>query len=103
MKDVNVGFIGLGNVGSRIAENILRGGFKLFINDLNRNLSKNLIEKGAKWSSNLESLASQSTIIITCLPSPVAVNNVLVEKWQWKKRKINFNDKIEIVSPFFGG
>ncbi len=33
----------------------------------------------------------------------VAVNNVLVEKWQWKKRKINFNDKIEIVAPFFGG
>ncbi|MDC0056941.1 NAD(P)-dependent oxidoreductase [Alphaproteobacteria bacterium] len=77
MKDTNVGFIGLGNVGSRIAENVLRGGFKLFINDLNRNLSKNLIEKGAKWSSNLESLASQSTIIITCLPSPSAVDTVM--------------------------
>ncbi len=33
----------------------------------------------------------------------VAVNDVLVEKWKWKKRKINQDDKIEIVTPFFGG
>ena len=78
MKDVNIGFIGLGNVGSRIARNILKGGFKLFVNDLDQNLSKNLIDEGAKWCSDLKNLASQSTIIITCLPSPVAVNNVLV-------------------------
>ena len=41
MKDVNVGFIGLGNVGSKIARNILKGGFKLFVNDLDHNLSRN--------------------------------------------------------------
>ena len=77
MKDVNVGFIGLGNVGSRIARNILKGGFKLFVNDLDQNLSKNLIQEGAQWCSDLKNLASQSTIIITCLPSPIEVNNVL--------------------------
>ena len=33
----------------------------------------------------------------------VAVNNVLVEKYKWKKKKIFLNDKIEIVTPFFGG
>ena len=77
MKDVNVGFIGLGNVGSRIARNILKGGFKLFVNDLDQGLSKNLIKEGAQWCSDLNNLASQSTIIITCLPSPIAVNNVL--------------------------
>ena len=33
----------------------------------------------------------------------VAVNNVLVERYKWKKRKISLNDKIEIVTPFFGG
>ena len=77
MKDANVGFIGLGNVGSRIARNILKGGFKLFVNDLDKNLSKNLIQEGAKWCADLKNLASQSTIIITCLPSPIEVNNVL--------------------------
>jgi 3-hydroxyisobutyrate dehydrogenase len=79
MKDVNVGFIGLGNVGSRIARNILKGGFKLFVNDLDQNLSNNLIDEGAKWCSDLKKLASQSTIIITCLPSPFEVNNVLTK------------------------
>ena len=79
MKDVNVGFIGLGNVGSKIARNILKGGFKLFVNDLDRNLSRNWLEVGAQWCFDLKNLASQSTIIITCLPSPVAVNNVLVK------------------------
>ena len=79
MKDVNVGFIGLGNVGSKIARNILKGGFKLFVNDLDRNLSRNWLELGAQWCFDLKNLAYQSTIIITCLPSPVAVNNVLVK------------------------
>ena len=79
MKDVNVGFIGLGNVGSKIARNILKGGFKLFVNDLDRNLSRNWLEVGAQWCFDLKNLASQSTIIITCLPSPVEVNNVLVK------------------------
>ena len=33
----------------------------------------------------------------------VAVNNQLIERCKWKKKKINFQDKIEIVAPFFGG
>ena len=32
----------------------------------------------------------------------VAVNNQMIERYKWKK-KINFQDKIEIVAPFFGG
>ena len=33
----------------------------------------------------------------------VAVNNQMIERYKWKKKKINFQDKIEIVAPFFGG
>ncbi|MEE2695081.1 MAG: sulfur carrier protein ThiS [Pseudomonadota bacterium] len=33
----------------------------------------------------------------------VAVNNILVERSKWKRKKISFDDKIEIVSPFYGG
>ena len=33
----------------------------------------------------------------------VAVNNQMIESYKWKKKKINFQDKIEIVAPFFGG
>ena len=37
MNKINVGFIGLGNVGSKIANNILNGDFKLWVNDLDKN------------------------------------------------------------------
>ena len=33
----------------------------------------------------------------------VAVNNRLIEKSEWKKKKISNGDIIEIVQPFFGG
>ena len=33
----------------------------------------------------------------------VAINNRLVVKSEWKKRKIINGDIIEIVQPFFGG
>ena len=37
MIDHNIGFIGLGNVGSKLANNILQAGFNLFIYDINKN------------------------------------------------------------------
>ena len=77
MNKINVGFIGLGNIGSKIANNILKGNFKLLVNDLDKNKSINLIKNGAQWCSSLEELALNSTIIVTCLPSPKVVNKVL--------------------------
>ena len=77
MNDKKIGLIGLGNVGSKIANNILDGGFKLFIYDLDKKKSLSLVKKGAHWCTSLSKLASQSTLIITSLPSPKAVNEVI--------------------------
>ena len=77
MNKANIGFIGLGNVGSKIASNILKGDFQLFVNDIDKNKSNKLIQEGAQWCSTLEELALKSTIIVTCLPSPKIVNEVL--------------------------
>ena len=33
----------------------------------------------------------------------VAVNNQIIQRCKWKRKKIYFRDKIEIVAPFFGG
>ena len=87
MNTVSVGFIGLGNVGSKIASNIIKGNFQLFVNDLDKNKSKNLIEEGAKWCTTLEDLASKSTIIITCLPSPKVVNELLTNLLPFLNKK----------------
>ena len=77
MKDKYIGLIGLGNVGSKIANNILKGDFILFIYDLDKKKSKSLVKKGATWCSSLNDLVLQSTIIITSLPSPQSVNKVI--------------------------
>ena len=77
MKDKKIGLIGLGNVGSKIAKNILKGKFKLFVYDLDKQKSSFLIKNGAHWCSSLKELSDQTTIIITSLPSPQSVNKVI--------------------------
>ena len=77
MIDKTIGFIGLGNVGSKIANNILIEGYKLYIFDLNQTLSKKLVNKGAIWAESISKLISESSVIITCLPSPKAINEVM--------------------------
>ena len=42
MNDSLIGFIGLGNVGSKIANNILINGYKLYVHDLDAKKSQNL-------------------------------------------------------------
>ena len=56
MKDNNIAFIGLGNVGSKLAKSILLGRYNLFIHDLKKNVGNKLLKKGAIWSNNLKDL-----------------------------------------------
>jgi 3-hydroxyisobutyrate dehydrogenase len=79
LVDTNVGFIGLGNVGSKIANNILKDGFNLYIYDLNEELSVDLVNDGATWCHSISDLIEKTSIFITCLPSPESVNNVLTQ------------------------
>ena len=51
MIDKDIGFIGLGNVGSKLARNILQAGYNLFIHDINENTSNELVNKGAIWKT----------------------------------------------------
>jgi len=89
INDNNIGFIGLGNVGSKIANNIIISKKNLFIFDLKKIKAKFLIKKGAYWCYSLEELTKKSSIIITCLPSPLAVSNVI----EGKNGIINFINK----------
>ena len=40
MSDINVGFVGLGNVGSKVANNIISNGYKLYVHDLDEKNQK---------------------------------------------------------------
>ena len=67
---MNIGFIGLGNVGGKLAGSLLRNKFNLTVRDLDKNLTKQFENLGAKISNSAKELAEEVDLIITCLPSP---------------------------------
>ena len=74
---MKVGFIGLGNVGGKLAGSLLRNKFDLTVRDLNENLTKPFVEQGAKFASTAKELAEKVDLIITCLPSPEICSEVM--------------------------
>jgi 3-hydroxyisobutyrate dehydrogenase len=67
---MKVGFIGLGNVGGKLAGSLLRNNFDLTVRDLDKNLTKSFEDLGAKVANSAKELTEQVDLIITCLPSP---------------------------------
>ena len=79
MNDTTVGFVGLGNVGSKIANNIINNGYKLYVHDLDEIKSQSLVSKGAIFCKSIEELVPKVSVLITCLPSPKSVKEVLLK------------------------
>ena len=73
---MNVGFIGTGKMGNPVALNILNSGHKLFVHDINKQATQNLLEEGAMWCETLLEIAKHSYIIFLCLPSHFEVEEV---------------------------
>lgn len=69
---MKIGFIGLGNVGGKLAGSILRNGFDLTVRDLDKSAAQPFLDQGAKWAGSPRELAQACDLIITCLPSPAA-------------------------------
>ena len=67
---MKIGFIGLGNVGGKLARSLLRNKFDLTVRDLDKDLTNKFKTKGIKVSNSPKELAEQVELIITCLPSP---------------------------------
>ena len=74
---MKIGFIGLGNVGSKLAGSLLRNGFDLSVFDLNSQLVKKFASKGAGIGEDPAHLMRLCDVVITCLPSPDASNSVM--------------------------
>jgi 3-hydroxyisobutyrate dehydrogenase len=74
---MNIGFIGLGNVGGKLAGSFLRNGYGLSVLDLNEDLMQSFINRGACRASSPKALAQTCDIVITCLPSPAICSQVM--------------------------
>ena len=74
---MKIGFIGLGNVGGKLASSLLRNKFELTVRDLDQNLTNKFLIKGAKIAKTNKELAEKVDLIITCLPSPKVCAEVM--------------------------
>lgn len=73
---MNVGFIGLGKMGKPMARNLLKKGFPLVIHNRSRGVVDELAREGATAASSPGEVASRSDVVLTCLPTPEAVESV---------------------------
>ena len=77
---MKVGFIGLGNVGGKLAESLIRNKFDLTVRDLDKNLTKKFSNLGVSVAETPKKLAEKVDLIITCLPSPKICSEVMEKK-----------------------
>ena len=77
---MKVGFIGLGNVGAKLAGSILRNGFDLTVRDLDSSTMEDFSRAGAALAESPQELAESCDVIITCLPSPAVSASVMEDE-----------------------
>jgi hypothetical protein len=75
---LRIGFIGLGALGEGLCNNLVKAGYPVVVNDLNKDLAKGLLAGGATWSDDVAGTCRNADVVITVLPSP-AVSRKVVE------------------------
>ena len=68
---MQIGFIGLGNMGGPMAAWVLKAGYPLVVHDLNEEAAGPLVAQGATWADSPSSLAAQCDVVCTCVPGPL--------------------------------
>jgi 3-hydroxyisobutyrate dehydrogenase len=74
---VRLAYIGLGQLGAKLAGCLLRAGFPLVVHDRDRAAADTLIADGARWAATPRDAAVEADAVFTCLPSPAASEAVL--------------------------
>lgn len=74
-SNVQLGLVGVGAMGSRIARRLLRHGYSVTVYDLNRAQAEALIVDGATVSRNLAAFAGTANVILSCLTDDAAVQS----------------------------
>jgi 3-hydroxyisobutyrate dehydrogenase-like beta-hydroxyacid dehydrogenase len=67
---MDIGFIGLGNMGGPIAANLQKGGHRLTVHDRSRTAAEAHLSRGAIWASSACEVGEASEVVFTALPGP---------------------------------
>lgn len=74
---MKIGFIGLGNVGTKLSGSLIRNGHDVTVHDLNADLVSAKVSQGATAGEGPAQMMRDCEVVITCLPSPAACDAVL--------------------------
>jgi 3-hydroxyisobutyrate dehydrogenase/glyoxylate/succinic semialdehyde reductase len=77
---MKIGFIGLGIMGSRMARNLLNGGYDLTVYNRTRAKAETLLAQGAQWAETPADLAREVAVLFTMLPTPEVVQTLAAEE-----------------------
>lgn len=72
----NIAFIGLGNMGAPMAENLLKAGYSLSVYDLSEAATQRLQQAGASVADSPKDAASNAQVVISMLPAGKHVHSV---------------------------
>jgi len=73
---MDIGFIGLGNMGYFMARNIQKAGYPMVVSDIRPEVAEGLISEGARFGATPREVAEVSEIVFTSLPGPKQVEAV---------------------------
>lgn len=71
-----IAFIGLGNMGAPMAENLLSAGYELSVYDLSKDATQRLQQSGARVADSPKDAANNAQVIISMLPAGKHVQSV---------------------------
>tara|TARA_Y100001970_G_scaffold274035_1_gene373166 strand:- start:9083 stop:10024 length:942 start_codon:yes stop_codon:yes gene_type:complete len=74
---MKIGFIGLGNVGEKLAKSLIRNNFDVTVRDIEKKLTDKFKQEGVSISNSAKELTKKVDLIITCLPSPKICSDVM--------------------------
>src|SRR5919197_684417 len=74
--EVKLGFIGIGNMGSRIAQRLLKAGYDLTAYDRDPAKAQALAVDGGAVATSIAELAQTADVILSCLTNDRSVQDV---------------------------
>ena len=76
---MKLGFIGVGNMGNPMANNLLKAGHTLQVHDVRPEAAANLLQDGAVWTESPEVAAYEAEAVFLSLPMPAHVEQVVLD------------------------
>jgi 3-hydroxyisobutyrate dehydrogenase-like beta-hydroxyacid dehydrogenase len=80
-ENTKLGFIGIGNMGSRIAKRLLEHGYQVIAYNRSREAAEALVKYGATVADSIAELAAEADVILSSLTNDDAVKSVYTD-WQ---------------------